>query len=43
MLDQPSVKPMEMEEKIEYGARGEAIVDNVFIGDNVAIPCELCC
>jgi hypothetical protein len=31
---------LEMEEEIEYGTKGEAIVDNVFIGDNLVVPCE---
>ncbi len=30
---------LEMKEKTEYGVGGEAIVDNVSIGDNVVIPC----
>ncbi len=31
---------MGVDEEIEYGARGEAIAENVAIGDNVAMPCE---
>jgi hypothetical protein len=29
-----------MEEEIEYGVGGEAIANNVFIGDNIVVPCE---
>jgi hypothetical protein len=31
---------MGVEEEIEYGARGKAIVKNVVVGDNVVMPCE---
>jgi hypothetical protein len=27
-------------EEMEYGARGEAIVNGVAIGDNIVVPCE---
>jgi hypothetical protein len=31
---------LEMEKEIEYGTRGEDIVDGINVGDNIAMPCE---
>jgi hypothetical protein len=31
---------LEIDEEIEYGARGEVIADWVVIGDNIVVPCE---
>jgi hypothetical protein len=30
----------DMEERIEYGARGKAIANDIVIGENIVVPCE---
>jgi len=31
---------LEMEKEIEYGTRGEDIVNGINVGDNITMPCE---
>ncbi len=42
MLDKlvARIAMIRLKDEILYGSRGEAIVDEVVVGHNIAIPCE---
>jgi len=42
VFDKPAAREamLRLEDETLYGSGGEAIVDEVAVGDNIAIPCE---